>query len=133
MKLVALLTISLVAIASSKLECIEHKTPDVPKDWLDMAKPYVKKLVTEKASWSNGTEALNDALKLGASVTNKLRNIIEVCQDDSAFNFNHLVDQLSSDILTEQYKRQRDITDKASTLDKMMDKHGILGEFLFDK
>ncbi|KAF7287522.1 ferritin heavy chain-like [Rhynchophorus ferrugineus] len=203
MKLVTLLTISLFAIASSELEC-EHKSPNVPKDWLDMGKPCIQKvrdqvteelkasmqymamgahfskdsinrpgfaklffsaaseernhaiefisyllmrgeltsdvsslikrnLVPQKTSWSNAVEALNDALKLEASVTKKIRSIIEVCQDDQAFNDYHLVDYLSSDILTEQYKGQRDLAGKASTLDKMMDQHGILGEFLFDK
>ncbi|KAF7287524.1 hypothetical protein GWI33_005891 [Rhynchophorus ferrugineus] len=46
MKIVALLTISLVAIA-----CSEHKVINVPKYWLDMGKPCVQKVrdqVTEQ-------------------------------------------------------------------------------------
>jgi len=44
-----------------------------------------------------------------------------------------LVDYLTGDFLTEQYEGQRDLAGKLSSLDKMMDKHGALGEFLFDK
>lgn len=44
-----------------------------------------------------------------------------------------LVDYLTGDFLEEQYKGQRDLAGKASTLKKMMDRHVSLGEFLFDK
>jgi len=44
-----------------------------------------------------------------------------------------LVDYLTSDFLDEQYKGQRDLAGKISTLGKMMQAHGPLGEFLFDK
>lgn len=44
-----------------------------------------------------------------------------------------LVDYLTGDFLTEQYQGQRDLAGKLSSLEKMMEKHGVLGEFLFDK
>lgn len=44
-----------------------------------------------------------------------------------------LVDYLTADFLDEQYKGQRNIAGKVSTLGKMMATHGPLGEFLFDK
>lgn len=44
-----------------------------------------------------------------------------------------LVDYLSGDFLEEQYKGQKDLASKISTLGKMLDNFGALGEFLFDK
>lgn len=44
-----------------------------------------------------------------------------------------LVDYLITDFLEEQYKGQRELAGKISTLGKMMQAHGNLGEFLFDK
>lgn len=44
-----------------------------------------------------------------------------------------LVDYLTGDFLDEQYKGQRHLSGRVSTLDKMMGAHGALGEFLFDK
>jgi len=44
-----------------------------------------------------------------------------------------LVDWLTGDFLTEQYEGQRDLAGKISNLGKMMETHGTLGEFLFDK
>ncbi|KAF7287528.1 ferritin heavy chain-like [Rhynchophorus ferrugineus] len=99
----------------------------------DVSNLIKRNLVPKKVSWASGVEALRDALKLEASVTKKIRSIIKTCEEDPAFNDYHLVDYLASDFLTEQYKGQRDLAGKSSTLDKMMDKHGVLGEFLFDK
>lgn len=59
--------------------------------------------------------------------------MIKTCEDEPSYNDYHLVDYLTGDFLEEQYKGQRDIAGKLSNLDKMMDKHGALGEFLFDK
>lgn len=44
-----------------------------------------------------------------------------------------MVDYLTGEFLTEQYKGQRDLAGKISSLDKMIQTHGMLGEFLFDK
>lgn len=43
------------------------------------------------------------------------------------------MDYLTGDFLDEQYKGQRSLAGKVSTLGKMMATHGPLGEFLFDK
>ena len=44
------------------------------------------------------------------------------------------VDYLTSEFLEEQYKGQRDLAGKISTLGKLVQGHGLeLGEFLFDK
>ncbi|GJQ77054.1 Fer1HCH [Trypoxylus dichotomus] len=83
--------------------------------------------------WQSGLHALKDALILEASVTKKIRDVIQKCEDDIKFNDYHLVDYLTGDFLEEQYKGQRDLAGKISTLDKMIDKHGGLAEFLFDK
>jgi ferritin heavy chain len=89
--------------------------------------------------WKTGEEALQDALKLEAQVTKSVRNIIITCEtpktsdDSSPFNDYHLVDYLITDFLEEQYKGQRDLAGKISVLGKMMQTHGHLGEFLFDK
>lgn len=82
-------------------------------------------------------EALKDALALEATVTQKIRNVIKVCEDAPGKNGNYndyeLVDYLTGEFLNEQYKGQRELAGKVSTLGKLMDKHGPLGEFLFDK
>ncbi|KAK9722029.1 Ferritin-like domain [Popillia japonica] len=94
------------------------------------------KTVLEPAvvEWKTGIDALRDALQLETSVTKKIRDVIQKCEEgNNDFNDYHLVDYLSGDFLDEQYKGQRDLAGKISTLDKMIDKHGGLAEFLFDK
>ncbi|KAH0949893.1 hypothetical protein HN011_002777 [Eciton burchellii] len=88
-----------------------------------------------REEWNNGVEALTDALNLEAQVTRSIREIITTCENPkpNPFNDYHLVDYLTSDFLDEQYKGQRDLAGKISTLGKMMQTHGLLGEFLFDK
>jgi ferritin heavy chain len=91
-----------------------------------------------KLSWESGLQALEDALSLESNVTNKIRNVIIECEQPksaqySKFNDYHLVDYLTGDFLEEQYRGQRDLAGKISTLGKMMKNHGALGEFLFDK
>lgn len=83
-------------------------------------------------AWRDGVSALKFALNMEAEVTKKIRSVIIACEND-AWNDYHLVDYLTGEFLEEQYKGQRDIAGKISTLDKMMDKHGALGEWLFDK
>ncbi|XP_046687831.1 ferritin subunit [Homalodisca vitripennis] len=85
-------------------------------------------------SWSNGVDALKAALDLETKVTSKIRDIITTCEEPSnKYNDYHLVDWLTADFLDEQYKGQRDLAGKISTLSKMMREHGVLGEFLYDK
>jgi len=87
-------------------------------------------------SWKSGAAALSDALEVEASVTKKIRGVIAVCDnpnDGSGFTDYHLSDYLTGEFLEEQYKGQKDLADKLSQLQKLMGKHGHLGEFLFDK
>ncbi|VVC86806.1 ferritin subunit [Leptidea sinapis] len=92
-----------------------------------------------RTSWTSGQEALEDALKLEASVTRDIRTVIVNCENDrnteigKDSNDYHLVDYLTGEFLEEQYKGQRDLAGKATTLKKMMDRHSALGEFIFDK
>nr|CAZ04924.1 ferritin heavy chain [Asobara tabida] len=93
-----------------------------------------------RQEWPTALEALSDALNLETKVTNSIRDIIKVCEAPqspdpkiSDFNDYHLVDYLTADFLDEQYKGQRDLAGKISTLGKMMITHGPLGEFLYDK
>lgn len=88
--------------------------------------------------WENGEKALAEALELETRVTRSIRNIIITCENpepssQTSFNDYHLVDYLTGEFLEEQYKGQRDLAGKISTLGKMMQTHGALGEFLFDK
>lgn len=91
--------------------------------------------------WRSGTFALQEALKLEANVTRSLRNIIAECENtvsdakpqQKPNNDYHLVDYLSGDFLDEQYKGQRDLAGKLTTLGKMVNAQKHLGEFLFDK
>ena len=87
----------------------------------------------EKTEWESGLEALKNALQLEAQVTKKIKGVVKVCEDQPGPNDWHLVDYLTGEFLEEQYKGQRDIAGKVSTLSNFMDKHGALGEFLFDK
>lgn len=88
-----------------------------------------------REEWNSGIEALTDALNLEAQVTSSIRDIIITCESPKNIPFNdyHLVDYLTGDFLEEQYKGQRDLAGKISTLGKMMESHGPLGEFLYDK
>lgn len=89
----------------------------------------------------NGTDALERALQMEHDVTSSIRRVIIACEDGSKddqdprkFNDYHLVDYLTGEFLEEQYKGQRDLAGKASTLKKMMEIHGRpLAEFIFDK
>ncbi|XP_066258774.1 ferritin heavy chain-like [Euwallacea similis] len=86
--------------------------------------------------WTDAASALRDAVKLEATVTSKIKGLISVCEGSTAetkINDYHLADYLTGEFLTEQYEGQRDLAGKLSSLDKMMDSHGVLGEFLFDK
>lgn len=87
----------------------------------------------DTTAFNSGLDALKRALILETSVTKKIREVIQTCEDDLNFNDYHLVDYLTGDFLEEQYRGQRDLAGKISTLDKMIDKHGGLAEFLFDK
>ncbi|XP_026313928.1 ferritin subunit-like [Hyposmocoma kahamanoa] len=87
----------------------------------------------QRKTWDSGVDALQHALKLETEVTNSIRTVISNCEGDPEFNDYHLVDYLTGEFLEEQYKGQRDLAGKASTLKKMMDRHVSLGEFLFDK
>lgn len=90
-------------------------------------------------TWDSGIKALKDALNLETRVTKKIRDIIVKCESPAANtdgiipNDYHLVDYLTGEFLTEQYEGQRELAGMVSTLGKMMDSHGALGEFLYDK
>ncbi|CAH0730142.1 unnamed protein product, partial [Brenthis ino] len=88
--------------------------------------------------WNSGQDALEEALKMEAEVTKAIKNVIIKCEHDRDSqnhenNDYHLVDYLTGEFLEEQYKGQRDLAGKASTLKKMMERHSALGEFIFDK
>ncbi|KAL0808652.1 hypothetical protein ABMA28_013089 [Loxostege sticticalis] len=87
----------------------------------------------ERNNWANGVEALEHAVKMESSVTKSIRAVISACESAKDFNDYHLVDYLAGEFLDEQYKGQRDLAGKASTLKKMLERHPALGEFIFDK
>lgn len=92
----------------------------------------------ESKTWASGQEALEEALQLETEVTRAIKNVIIRCEHDKDArghenNDYHLVDYLTGEFLEEQYKGQRDLAGKASTLKKMMERHSALGEFIFDK
>lgn len=78
-----------------------------------------------------GVEALEKALKKEIFVTDSIRDVIKVCEEEP--NDYHLSDYLTGEYLEEQYKGQRDLAGKMATLKKFMKDHHELGEFLFDK
>ncbi|XP_047352944.1 ferritin subunit isoform X3 [Vespa velutina] len=84
-----------------------------------------------RQEWNTGINSLKYALKLESSVTEKIKAIIKSCETNSQDY--HLVDYLSGEFLEEQYKGERDLAGKISTLGKMIKEENYLGEFLFDK
>lgn len=84
----------------------------------------------------SGIDALKTALGMEKDVTASIRGLIQECEKDEEFNHYHFVDYLTSEFLEEQYKGQRDIAGKISTLGKMVKgttTGAELAEFLFDK
>ncbi|XP_031338017.1 uncharacterized protein LOC116166939 isoform X2 [Photinus pyralis] len=97
-----------------------------------------KTIIPPVVSWASGVDALKDALRLEAKVTKYIRGVISECEhpeekEGQGFNDYHLVDYLNADFLEEQYKGQRDLAGMISNLEKMMNEHPALGEFMFDK
>ncbi|GAB0096579.1 Ferritin [Sergentomyia squamirostris] len=97
--------------------------------------------VPKQLTWTNGKHALDEALKLEVTVTNSIRQVIQQCEkdplvkpeDEHTNNDFHLVDYLTGEFLEEQFKGQRELVHLIASLGKMMDTHGELGQFLFDK
>ncbi|XP_017058536.1 ferritin subunit isoform X1 [Drosophila ficusphila] len=85
-----------------------------------------------KQEWADGASALADALDLEIKVTRSIRKLIQTCEG-KPYNHYHLVDYLTGVYLEEQLHGQRELAGKLTTLKKMMDTNGELGEFLFDK
>lgn len=82
---------------------------------------------------TSGLVALQNALKLEVEVTRSIRSLIETCEGEE-FNHYHFVDYLTGEFLEEQYKGQRELAGKISTLGKMVQQQGSeLADFLFDK
>ncbi|KAL2722493.1 ferritin subunit [Vespula squamosa] len=101
----------------------------------DLLKFPLVKMNPVREEWNSGMDALTDAVNLEAKVTRSIRDIITTCETPANYNFNdyHLVDYLSGEFLEEQYKGERVLAGKISTLGKMIVNNGPLGEFLFDK
>ncbi|XP_033163542.1 ferritin subunit [Drosophila mauritiana] len=85
-----------------------------------------------KQEWTDGAAALSDALDLEIKVTKSIRKLIQTCEN-KPYNHYHLVDYLTGVYMEEQLHGQRELAGKLTTLKKMMDTNGELGEFLFDK
>lgn len=84
-----------------------------------------------KDAWQNAWEALEDALKLETEQSKSIRRVIAICE--KKYNYYSVVKNLISEFLESQRQDQRNLANKLSTLKKMMQNHGALGEFLFDK
>ncbi|EEB12465.1 secreted ferritin S subunit precursor, putative [Pediculus humanus corporis] len=98
-------------------------------------KNLIKDPMPDRTHWENGHGAFKHALSLENHVTNKIRDIIITCETPVSppFNDYHLVDYLTGEYLDEQHKGQRELAGMISILGKMLDHHGTIGEFLFDK
>ncbi|XP_015513857.1 ferritin heavy chain-like [Neodiprion pinetum] len=105
---------------------------DVTRDFQNL---LPASLTAPKLEWRDGVQALKDALAKEVNVTTNIRKVITNCETppNGAKNDYHLVDYLTADFLDEQYRGQRDLAGKYTTLRKMMDTYGPIGEFLFDK
>jgi ferritin heavy chain len=111
--------ISRLVKESEKLQVLgESLTPLVP---------------AEGGKTTSGLIALQNALKLETAVTKSIRKLVQSCEAEP-FNHYHFVDYLTGEFLDEQYKGQRDLAGKISTLGKMVTAQGAeLADFLFDK
>ncbi|XP_034112615.1 ferritin subunit isoform X2 [Drosophila albomicans] len=101
----------------------------------DTVNNLIKVPTVDVSKWT-GLSALEAAFKLETEVTNSIRALIKTCEGtakNGEDNDYHLVDYLTGVYLEEQLTGQRDLAGKITTLEKMMDSHGELGEFLFDK
>ncbi|KAK6629127.1 hypothetical protein RUM43_002944 [Polyplax serrata] len=99
----------------------------------------IQKPMPLRTEWPNAVAALKDALNLETKVTEHIRSIVATCENSpgpsgtQGINDYHLVDYLTSDFLDEQHKGQRELAGHLSNLGKLIDSHGVLGEFLYDK
>jgi ferritin heavy chain len=94
----------------------------------------------KEVTYTDGLKALKDALDLEIQVTQSIRELIKVCEQDKSkdnkeFNHYHFVDYLTGVYLEEQYHGQRDLAGKIATLSKLRQSSATkeLGEFFFDK
>ncbi|KAL1460742.1 hypothetical protein WDU94_012694 [Cyamophila willieti] len=112
---------------------------DYHKHVLALIPPHIMAGVPQM-TWNSSAHAIQDALKLETLVTESIRQIIIDCEqgknqatDTETVNDYHLSDWLTGEFLDEQYKGQRKLAGMLSTLRKMENSHGKLGEFLMDK
>ncbi|XP_075223462.1 ferritin 1 heavy chain [Lycorma delicatula] len=91
-----------------------------------------------KTNLVSGLAALQGALQLEVKVTNAIKNLISICEKTTQNDY-HITDWLTTEYLEEQYKSQRDLAGKISTLKKLNINrssnytHTNVAEFIFDK
>ncbi|XP_065157263.1 ferritin heavy chain-like [Atheta coriaria] len=84
-----------------------------------------------QTEWTNVAEALKFALQLEGVVTDRFRNVIGVCEDQS-FNDYNLNNWLTKEFLYTQYDDMKWYADTTSSLLKVFVTNGYYGEFQLD-
>ncbi|KAG4068065.1 hypothetical protein HA402_011398 [Bradysia odoriphaga] len=73
---------------------------------LSQVADLIKVNAPEVKYWK-GTTALEDALKTEATITKKIKYVIQKCEDNDRSNDYHMVDFLTVEFLDKQYHDQR--------------------------
>ncbi len=85
-----------------------------------------------KVKWSDGEEALRDALDMEKSVTASIKALVEACDSDELSDF-HAADWLSGDWLEEQLQGQRQLAGMVNTMATFRRDHEQLADWMFDQ
>ena len=81
-------------------------------------------------SWSDGEEALRDALGMEKAVTAAIKQLVEACDNEHLSDY-HAADWLAGEWLEEQLKGQRHLAGMINTLATFRRDHEHLADWMF--
>ena len=83
-----------------------------------------------KNSWSDGEEALRDALSMEKAVSASMKQMIDVCDGDEGHDY-HAADWLTGNWLEEQLNGQRKLAGQINSLSSFRRDHESLAVWMF--
>jgi len=109
------------------IEYLRFRGGDTTSDFLENGKiePILGKYI-----WSDGTEALRDALKMEKHVSGNIKNMIDSC-DGVGGNDYYSADWLTGTWLDEQLSGQRQLAGHINTLENFRAGHEELADWMF--